>query len=117
MQPKTLLFLDNISTIVERSTDDKEIMSEAYKFNSGDVAYYISTSGSTGEPKIVSLKAEGLSQIIQSWKQFYHLDSEQYVLQLGSWTSDVFLGDLLKAWSTNGYLFVCEEEKELIWPI
>ncbi|UZM98015.1 hypothetical protein OL548_24600 [Lysinibacillus sp. MHQ-1] len=24
-----------------------------------------------------------------------------------------FLGDLLKAWSTNGYLFICEEEKRI----
>ncbi|WP_036120571.1 condensation domain-containing protein [Lysinibacillus sphaericus] len=113
LQPKTSLFLDNIPTIIERSMDEKEMISEAYRFKSEDVAYYISTSGSTGEPKIVSLKTEGLSQLIQSWKQFYDLSSEQHVLQLGSWTSDVFLGDLLKAWSTNGCLFVCEEDKRI----
>ncbi|EON72154.1 condensation domain-containing protein [Lysinibacillus sphaericus] len=113
LQPKTSLFLDNISKIIECSANEKEIMSEAHRFNSEDFAYYISTSGSTGEPKIVSLKAEGLSQLTQSWKQFYNFSHEQNVLQLGSWTSDVFLGDLLKAWSTSGCLFICEEDKRI----
>jgi amino acid adenylation domain-containing protein len=74
-------------------------------------AYLVATSGSTGTPKVVALPAGGLAPLVDAWREAYAPGPEGHrVLQLGSWTSDVFLGDLLKALSTGGRLVVCPDE-------
>src|SRR5579883_695771 len=78
------------------------------------IAYYLSTSGSTGYPKLVALAAGGLPQVIAAWKDYYELAAcPQRVLQIGSWTSDVFLGDFLKALSTGGTLVICPDDRRI----
>jgi amino acid adenylation domain-containing protein len=78
------------------------------------VAYLVATSGSTGSPKVVALSAGGLNPLVDAWKKSYPAGPEgHHVLQLGSWTADVFLGDLLKALSTGGRLVVCPDERRI----
>lgn len=111
LQPKVVLNLSQVSKHIENERFDIFLPTEYFQQN--DIAYFIATSGSTGEPKIVALEAGGLCQITESWKLYYEFDSPQNVLQLGSWTSDVYLGDLIKAWSTGGTLIVCPEKKRI----
>jgi amino acid adenylation domain-containing protein len=80
-------------------------------------AYYMATSGSTGEPKLVALSAGGLQPLVDAWLGYYDIDDRpQRVLQIGSWTSDVFLGDLLKSLSTRGTLVICPDERRIDLP-
>ncbi|WUH95577.1 AMP-binding protein [Streptomyces sp. NBC_00433] len=73
-------------------------------------AYFVATSGSTGAPKIVVAAAGGLRPVVDAWLTRYGLaGTEQRVLQFGSWTSDVFLGDVLKAMATGGTLVICPD--------
>lgn len=75
------------------------------------VAYYVPTSGSSGEPKLVALSAGGLRPVVDAWLQHYGLaGTAQHVLQFGSWASDVFLGDVLKVMATGGSLVICPDE-------
>lgn len=77
-------------------------------------AYLVSTSGSAGTPKAVVLSAGGLAPLVEAWSRAYPAAPEGHrVLQLGSWTADVFLGDLLKALSTGGRLVVCPDERRV----
>lgn len=77
-------------------------------------AYLVATSGSTGTPKVVALPAGGLAPLVDAWREAYAPGPDGHrVLQLGSWTSDVFLGDLLKALSTGGRLVVCPDERRV----
>jgi amino acid adenylation domain-containing protein len=77
-------------------------------------AYLVSTSGSSGEPKAVALPAGGLAPLVDAWHTAYPAGPDGHrVLQLGSWTADVFLGDLLKALSTGGRLVVCPDERRV----
>ncbi|MDK0517994.1 AMP-binding protein [Streptomyces sp. ML-6] len=75
------------------------------------VAYYVPTSGSTGTPRLAVLSAGGLQPVIDAWLTRYGLaGTGQRILQFGSWTSDVFLGDVLKTLATGGTLVICPDE-------
>ena len=113
IKPKYTLNLEEIREILSDDLCKNKLLWNAYNFQTDDLAYFISTSGSTGKPKLVSIGIEGIFQIIESWKKFYQFNEKQNILQLGSWVSDVYLGDLLKAWSTGGSLIVCEENKRM----
>lgn len=76
----------------------------------GDVAYYVTTSGSTGSPKLVTLTAGGLLPLVTAWRAEYGA-GPQHVLQLGSWAADVFTGDLLKAAATGGCLTIAADHR------
>ncbi|MER5319558.1 AMP-binding protein [Streptosporangium roseum] len=77
-------------------------------------AYLVATSGSTGTPKVVVLAAGGLAPLVEAWQEAYIPGPGGHsVLQLGSWTADVFLGDLLKALCTGGRLVVCPDERRV----
>ncbi|WP_157934911.1 AMP-binding protein [Mycobacteroides abscessus] len=79
-----------------------------------DVAYVVATSGSTGYPKLVAVAAGGLAPLVDAWHDFYRLgDRAHNVLQLGAWSSDVFLGDFLKAMSTGGQLIIASDERRV----
>lgn len=77
-------------------------------------AYAVATSGSTGTPKVVVLAAGGLAPLVEAWQETYVPEPGGHrVLQLGSWTADVFLGDLLKALCTGGRLVICPDERRI----
>lgn len=111
LKPKVILDLNRVGELGQNPELDADL--PTVFFQPDDIAYFIATSGSTGVPKIVALPAGGLCQVTESWKQYYEFHCPQNVLQLGSWTSDVYLGDLIKAWSTGGTLIVCPEEKRI----
>lgn len=113
LNPKIILNLEEIKGLLKDNVCQNELELNSYVFKEEDLAYFISTSGSTGKPKLVSLGIKGVFQIIESWKRFYCFKENQHILQLGSWTSDVYLGDLLKAWSTGGSLIVCDENRRV----
>ena len=78
------------------------------------VAYYVSTSGSTGMPKLAALPAAGVAAVTEAWASAYFVPGRpERVLQIGSWTADIFLGDLLKALATGGTLVVCPDDKRV----
>ncbi|MGX2993162.1 AMP-binding protein [Streptomyces sp. JNUCC 64] len=79
----------------------------------GSPAYHVATSGSTGTPRLVGLPAGGLRPVVEAWRSFYALSDGQRVLQFGSWTSDVFVGDVLKALATGGTLVICPDEDRI----
>jgi amino acid adenylation domain-containing protein len=86
----------------------------AATFEPTSPAYFVATSGSTGRPKIVAIAAGGLTGLVEAWHQTYSSDgAPEVVLQIGSWTSDVFLGDLLKALSTGGHLVICPDGRRV----
>jgi len=75
-----------------------------------DAAYIIFTSGSTGEPKAVTIEHRNINAVVESWRTAYKTrNSQMNVLQIGSFMSDVFIGDWLKVLSAPGKLVICPD--------
>ena len=81
---------------------------------SKDLAYLIYTSGTTGNPKGVLVEHRNFVNISFGWKEGYKLkDLVPSVLQMASFSFDVFCGDLSRALVNGGQLVICPDDKKL----
>jgi len=71
--------------------------------------YIMFTSGSTGEPKPVQVSVENIRSLINAWSNYYELPTFiPKVLQVASISTDVFIGDMLKALFFGGTLILAD---------
>jgi len=75
-----------------------------------DLMYCIYTSGSTGSPKGVLVVHRSVANIMEAWKTEYNITQEDSVLQLASFSFDVFIGDLCRSIFIGSKLVICPEE-------
>lgn len=75
-----------------------------------DKAYNVLTSGSTGQPKLVSISHANIIATFYSWEAVYKLTPEDVHLQMASAAFDVFTGDWIRALCTGGCLLLCDKE-------
>jgi amino acid adenylation domain-containing protein/non-ribosomal peptide synthase protein (TIGR01720 family) len=74
----------------------------------GHGAYVIFTSGSTGQPKGVAVTHGSITNMAFAWRQAYGLsDFPVRLLQMASMSFDVFVGDLVRAFTNGGTVVVC----------
>ncbi|MCY8308651.1 amino acid adenylation domain-containing protein, partial [Bacillus vallismortis] len=79
-----------------------------------DAVYIIYTSGTTGAPKGVIVTYRNFTHAALAWRQIYELDQKPVrLLQIASFSFDVFSGDLARTLTNGGTLIVCPEEKRL----
>lgn len=72
-----------------------------------DLVYVIYTSGSTGRPKGVMIQHKNLANLAFGLKDVYKLDHmEVNLLQLASFSFDVFSGDVVRALLNGGKLVI-----------
>lgn len=84
------------------------------KISPDQLAYLIYTSGTTGEPKGVMMEHQALSNIAEAWRKAYHLDRfELRLLQMASFSFDVFTGDVIRTLTNGGRLVICPAETRL----
>ena len=74
------------------------------------LAYIIYTSGSTGVPKGVMVSHGSLANAYQAWRHAYQLDSVHSILQMASFSFDVFTEDVLRALCSGAKLVLCPKE-------
>ena len=72
--------------------------------------YCIYTSGSTGCPKGVLVEHRSVLNIMEAWEAEYNIAQEDCVLQLASFSFDVFIGDLCRSIFIGSKLVICPEE-------
>ncbi|WP_062054967.1 hybrid non-ribosomal peptide synthetase/type I polyketide synthase, partial [Aquimarina longa] len=71
-----------------------------------NLAYIIYTSGSTGRPKGVMVSHYNLLNVALFWRANYKLDSSTRLLQMASFSFDVFSGDFCRALLFGGQLIL-----------
>ena len=81
--------------------------------SSEQAVYVIYTSGSTGKPKGVVVSHSGLLNIALSWEKEYELDNQTSLLQMASFSFDVFSGDLCRGILFGGKIVLCPPKIKL----
>jgi amino acid adenylation domain-containing protein/non-ribosomal peptide synthase protein (TIGR01720 family) len=76
--------------------------------SAADPVYVIYTSGSTGQPKGVVVQHHSFVNAAFGWQEEYRLrEMEVNLLQMASFSFDVFCGDLARTWLNGGKLVIC----------
>ncbi|MDE1453327.1 amino acid adenylation domain-containing protein [Bacillus paralicheniformis] len=76
-----------------------------------DTAYVIYTSGTTGAPKGVEVRHRNFTHAALAWRSIYELDrTPARVLQMASFSFDVFSGDIARAFLDGGTLVICPDD-------
>nr|WP_280146408.1 condensation domain-containing protein [Bacillus amyloliquefaciens]MDH3090285.1 condensation domain-containing protein [Bacillus amyloliquefaciens] len=76
-----------------------------------DTAYIIYTSGTTGTPKGVEVRNHSFTHAALAWRRIYELDRIPVrVMQMASFSFDVFSGDLARALLNGGTLVICPDD-------
>lgn len=117
-----LVFKDSLDFNIRSYPEVNSIVAEGFDFpadnppiksNPDDGCYIITTSGSTGEPKMILGVHKGLSHFIK-WeiKEFY-LNEDERVSQLSPVTFDVSLRDIFVPFSIGGTLCIPDENTRI----
>ncbi|MGF9929652.1 amino acid adenylation domain-containing protein, partial [Paenibacillus ehimensis] len=80
----------------------------------GDLAYVIYTSGTTGQPKGVMIEHRSLVNTAAAYRRDYRLDQFPVrLLQLASFSFDVFVGDIARTLYNGGMMVICPKEDRI----
>ncbi|MEC1406796.1 fengycin non-ribosomal peptide synthetase FenC [Bacillus halotolerans] len=116
---KHLIAGSDIGDISRISLDDESFY-EAKRCNLSsspapeDSAYIIYTSGTTGAPKGVIVTHHNFAHAVLAWRSIYQLDQMPVrLLQMASFSFDVFSGDLARTLANGGTLVICPDETRL----
>ncbi|ATH92008.1 non-ribosomal peptide synthetase [Bacillus glycinifermentans] len=78
------------------------------------LAYVMFTSGTTGRPKGVMIEHRNLQNMAHAWNKAYRLDGgTANVLQMASFSFDVFVGDMTRALVHGGKMVICPNDSRL----
>lgn len=101
-----ILCLDSIGDDIAKQPETNTISAT----NPSHLAYIIYTSGTTGLPKGVMVQHNSLVNIAYGWQKEYQLNQfEVRLLQIASFSFDVFIGDLARTIISGGTMVICSK--------
>ncbi|MEC4569506.1 AMP-binding protein, partial [Paenibacillus sp. CMAA1739] len=104
----TVLALDDES-LYTGDTTDIEPINEPH-----DLAYVIYTSGTTGRPKGVMVEHRSLVNTAAAYRRDYRLNQFPVrLLQLASFSFDVFVGDIARTLYNGGTMVICPKDDRI----
>ncbi|WP_039275313.1 non-ribosomal peptide synthetase, partial [Paenibacillus polymyxa] len=104
----TVLALDDESLYTADATDIEPINEPQ------DLAYVIYTSGTTGRPKGVMIEHRSLVNTAAAYRRDYRLNQFPVrLLQLASFSFDVFVGDIARTLYNGGTMVICPKDDRI----
>ncbi|MGG4184334.1 amino acid adenylation domain-containing protein, partial [Paenibacillus jamilae] len=104
----TVLALDDESLYTGDTTDVNHINEPQ------DLAYVIYTSGTTGRPKGVMIEHHSLVNTAAAYRRDYRLNQFPVrLLQLASFSFDVFVGDIARTLYNGGTMVICPKDDRI----
>ncbi|WP_155983925.1 AMP-binding protein, partial [Paenibacillus sp. 1-18] len=104
----TVLALDDESLYTGDTTDVDQINEPQ------DLAYVIYTSGTTGRPKGVMIEHRSLVNTAAAYRRDYRLNQFPVrLLQLASFSFDVFVGDIARTLYNGGTMVICPKDDRI----
>nr|CUX79061.1 Octapeptin synthase subunit B [Niallia circulans] len=108
LQSVRCLCLDDEQSYGDDGTNGPD-MSEPH-----DLAYVIYTSGTTGRPKGVMIEHRSLVNTAAAYRREYRLDQFPVrLLQLASFSFDVFVGDIARTLYNGGTMVICPKDDRI----
>nr|WP_250636801.1 non-ribosomal peptide synthase/polyketide synthase [Paenibacillus sp. IHB B 3084] len=105
---QTVLALDDESLYTGDTTDVEHINEPQ------DLAYVIYTSGTTGRPKGVMIEHRSLVNTAAAYRRDYRLNQFPVrLLQLASFSFDVFVGDIARTLYNGGTMVICPKDDRI----
>ncbi|WP_159884984.1 non-ribosomal peptide synthetase, partial [Paenibacillus puerhi] len=106
--------LGSVLSLDDAASFDKDTSDVPLGHEPGDLAYVIYTSGTTGRPKGVMIEHGSFANTAEAYRREYRLDQEPVrVLQLASFSFDVFVGDIARALYNGGTMVICPKEDRI----
>ncbi|MEH2279391.1 MAG: amino acid adenylation domain-containing protein [Nostoc sp.] len=75
-----------------------------------NLAYVIYTSGSTGRPKGVMIEHKAIVNLALSWTETFQVQTHSRVLQFGSFSFDLSIGEIATALSAGACLYLAHQD-------
>ncbi|MEH2279392.1 MAG: amino acid adenylation domain-containing protein [Nostoc sp.] len=75
-----------------------------------DLAYVIYTSGSTGRPKGVMIEHKAIVNLALGWTETFQVQTHSRVLQFGSFSFDLSIGEIATALSAGACLYLAHQD-------
>jgi amino acid adenylation domain-containing protein len=75
-----------------------------------NLTYVIYTSGSTGQPKGVMIEHQSLVNLSLSWGKLFHVKPQSRLLQFGSFSFDLSIGEIATSLSHGACLYLAKKE-------
>ncbi|MFN6565572.1 MAG: amino acid adenylation domain-containing protein [Nostoc sp. ChiSLP01] len=104
-KPCHVICLDNVSR-----KDAKAQRNIIPKITPDNLAYVIYTSGSTGRPKGVMIEHKAIVNLALGWAETFQVQPHTRVLQFGSFSFDLSIGEIATALSTGACLYLANQE-------
>jgi amino acid adenylation domain-containing protein len=75
-----------------------------------NLAYVIYTSGSTGRPKGVMIEHQAIVNLSLAWAETFQIRNHSRLLQFGSFSFDLSIGEIATTFVTGACLYLAEQE-------
>ncbi|WP_338552864.1 amino acid adenylation domain-containing protein [Paenibacillus sp. KS-LC4] len=111
---QTVLCLDDEALYNEGASNDSNRMNLTHVNKPSDLAYVIYTSGTTGRPKGVMIEHRSLVNTADGYRREYRLNEFPVrLLQLASFSFDVFVGDIARTLYNGGTIVICPKDDRI----
>ncbi|AUT02776.1 non-ribosomal peptide synthetase [Nostoc sp. CENA543] len=108
--PVEVVYLDDVSCEDAKTQSKKHRELSKNHVRPDNLAYVIYTSGSTGKPKGVMIEHQAIVNLALGWVETFKFHPHSRLLQFGSFSFDLSIGEIATALSAGACLYLAHQE-------